>query len=96
MVVATMSRTSVVRVIAMLAASSDSNANGAKATAASGGYVNGRSSPPRVWNVTPSAYSGCPSSQARPPIRYTSTSMRYGRCPSSRQPAQTNAATVSS
>jgi len=37
MVVATISRTSVVRVIAMLAASSDSNAKGAKATAASGG-----------------------------------------------------------
>ena len=63
------SSTRVVRVIATLAAASDSRANGENATAASGGYVNGRSRPPRVWNAAPSAYSARPSSQARPPIR---------------------------
>ena len=61
--------TNVVTVIAALATGSGSRANGAKATAASGGYVNGRSSPARVSNIAPSAYSGLPSSQARPPMR---------------------------
>jgi hypothetical protein len=64
-----MSSSSVVSVIAMLAAWSGSHAKGEKTTAASGGYVNGRSRPARVWNIAPSAYSGLPSSQACPPIR---------------------------
>jgi hypothetical protein len=69
MTVDAINSTRVVRVIATLATLSDSHANGENTTAASGGYVKGRSRPPRVWNIAPSAYSGRPSSQACPPIR---------------------------
>ena len=50
----TNSRTRVVTVMATLAPSSGSSANGANITAASGGYVKGRSIPPCVAKNTPS------------------------------------------